>query len=139
MRIKDRECGFVFSYQAFSVGKAHDVPAILVSLSITSHLLRYYSLRLRYMARAQNNCNFTFKSTCQLTAVTKAFPRCKGHRNMFTSLLDFLTVVAVALFFTWIDEEDEKSEILSPNLAAVPSPSICLRTAPPTSLTLQVE
>lgn len=42
MRIKDRECGFVSPIQAFSVGKAHDVPAILVSLLETSHLLASY-------------------------------------------------------------------------------------------------
>lgn len=42
MRIKDRECGFVSPTEAFSVGKAHDVPAILVSLLETSHLLGCY-------------------------------------------------------------------------------------------------
>lgn len=89
MRIKDRECGFVFSYQAFSVGKAHDVPAILISLPTISHLLRSYSLWLHYMARTQSSHNFTFKSTCQLIAVTEAFPRCKGHKNVFTSLTFF--------------------------------------------------
>lgn len=73
MRIKDRECGFVFSHQAFSVGKAHDVPAILISLPVTSHLLTSYSLWLHYMARAQNNRSFTFRTMCQLTAVTKHF------------------------------------------------------------------
>lgn len=134
MRIKDRECGFVFSYQAFSVGEAHDVPASLISLPITSHLLRSCSLRLHYMARTQNSHNFTFKNTCQLAAVTKAFPRCKSLKDVFTSLTFFrsggsgsgslfhLDLLVLLTGSVAVLREDEGGEVLSPNLAAAPSP-----------------
>lgn len=105
------------------------------SLPITSHLLRSSALWLHYVAWAQKNHSFTFKSTCQLIAVRNTFPRYRNHKNVFTFLLHFLIVVEISPLFhsdllmllmgiVSVLHEEEEGEIFSPNLVAVPSHQI---------------
>lgn len=131
---------FFFSYQAFWVGKAHNVPAILISLAIRSHLLRSNALWLHYVARAQKNHNFTFKSMSTNSSQKHIFQDTGTTEMCFIFFLHFLIIIEIIPLFhldllmrlkgiVSVLHEDEEDEILSPNLVAIPSHQIHLHPA----------